>query len=66
MGLINSREFTKIDNAIKNLPEGDKSVFENLRGVLIPYLDNLSSQIESYSVIADFNRCLFECCKYDA
>ncbi|WP_315340609.1 AAA family ATPase [Rothia mucilaginosa] len=52
-GLINSREFTKIDIAIKNLPEGDKSVFENLRGVLIPYLDNLSSQIESYSVIAD-------------
>lgn len=52
-GLINSREFTKIDNAIKNLPEGDESVFENLRGVLIPYLDNLSSQIESYSVIAD-------------
>lgn len=52
-GLINSREFTKIDKAIKNLPEGDGPVFENLRGVLIPYLDNLSSQIESYSVIAD-------------
>lgn len=52
-GLINSREFTKIDDAIENLAEGNESVFENLRGVLIPYLDNLSSQIESFSVISD-------------
>ena len=52
-GLINSREFTKINDAIENLPKGEDSVFENLRGVLIPYLDNLNSQIESFSVIAD-------------
>lgn len=52
-GLINSREFTKINDAIEELPVDDDSVFENLRGVLIPYLDNLNDQIESFSVIAD-------------
>ncbi len=52
-GLLNSREFTKINDAIKELPVDDDSVFENLRGVLIPYLDNLNNQIESFSVIAD-------------
>ena len=35
------------------LLRNDDSVFENLRGVLIPYLDNLNDQIESFSVIAD-------------
>ncbi len=52
-GFINSQEFNRISDTIEEIPEGNVSAFKNLRSVLIPYLDNISSQIETFSVIVN-------------
>lgn len=49
-GLLNSKEFKLISSVINDISE-DK-VFDDLYGVLVPYLDNLLNQIDELSSIA--------------
>lgn len=49
-GLLNPKEFIAINDMINELVEDE--VFDNLYRVLVPYLENLKSQIDAFSDVA--------------